>query len=181
MRHLLLTISLALLYTFATAEHNITPLYIVNGEVRSDVSDIPEKNIEKIETLPANESTIAKYGEQANNGVILVTLCYDVAAQFPLGENFSAYIASQVKWKDSDPAARFVMRFTVNPDGSLTEGKVLQSTDKLFARRVLGAVKAAPKWQPATKAGVAVESEHLLIIQLPKGKRLPREPYIIML
>ena len=51
---------------------------------------VDEKNIEKIETLPANESTIAKYGEQANNGVILVTLCYDVAAQFPLGENFSA-------------------------------------------------------------------------------------------
>ena len=181
MKRLLFIVSLALLYTFATAGHNHTPIYVVNGQVRSDVKDIPEKNIEKIETLPANEQTVAKYGEQANNGVILVTLCYDVAAVFPLSDNFSAYIASQVKWKDSDPAARFVMRFTVEADGSLTEGNVLQSTDKLFARRVLSAVKAAPKWNPATKQGTAVASEHLLIIQLPKGKKLPREPYIIML
>ena len=181
MRRLLFTISLALLYTFATAEHNQHPLYIVNGEVRSDVSDIPEKNIENIQTLPANEQTIAKYGEQANNGVILVTLCYDVEAVFPLAESFSTYIASQVKWDNNDPTARFVMRFTVEADGTLTEGDVLQSTDKQFARRVLSAVKAAPKWSPATKQGTAVASEHLLIVQLPKGKKLAREPYIIML
>jgi hypothetical protein len=73
------------------------------------------------------------------------------------------------------------MRFTVNADGSLTEGNILQSTDKRFAKRVRAAVKAAPNWQAATKRGVAVESEHLLVIQLPKGKSLPREPYIIML
>ena len=156
MKRLLFMVLLALLCSIATAEHNHTPLYIVNGEVRSDVSDIPEKNIEKIVTLPANEQTIAKYGEQANNGVILVTLCYDVAA-------------------------RFVMRFTIEADGTLTEGNILQSTDKQFARRVLAAVKAAPKWRAATKQGKAVSSEHLLIVQLPKGKKLPREPYIIML
>jgi hypothetical protein len=73
------------------------------------------------------------------------------------------------------------MRFTIEADGTFTEGRVLQSTDKLFARRVLSAVKAAPKWSPATKQGTAVASEHLLIVQLPKGKKLAREPYIIML
>ena len=50
-----------------------------------------------------------------------------------------------------------------------------------FARRVLAAFEQAPAWQPATKRGVAVESEHLLIVALPKGKKLPKEPYIIML
>jgi hypothetical protein len=73
------------------------------------------------------------------------------------------------------------MRFTIEPDGSLTAGNVLQSTDRQFAKRVLSAVKAAPKWNPATKQGTPVASEHLLIVQLPKGKQLPREPYIIML
>lgn len=181
MKRLLIIVSFALLYTFATAEQNNRPLYIVNGEVRSDVSDIAEKNIENIQTLPANEETVAKYGEQANNGVILITLCYDVAAAFPLDESFSNYVASQVKWKPSDPVARFVMRFTIEADGSLTEGNILQSTDKLFARRVLSVVRSAPKWSPATKQGTPVASEHLLIVQLPKGKKLPREPYIIML
>ena len=181
MRHYLTIIVLSLLWLTAAAEDGRMPIYIVNGQIRSDVADIPEKNIEKIETLPADEQSVAKYGEQANNGVVIITLCYDIAAEFPLADNFSSYIASQTKWRESDPVARFVMRFTIEPDGSLTEGSVLQSTDRQFAKRVLSAVKTAPKWNPATKQGTPVASEHLLIVQLPKGKHLPREPYIIML
>ena len=130
MKRLLFIISLALLYTFATAEHNYRPLYIVNGEIRSDVSDIPEKNIEKIETQPADETTVAKYGEKANNGVVIITLCYDQAAVFTAAESFSEYIATKVKWTENDRAARFVMRFTVETDGTVTEGNILHSTDK---------------------------------------------------
>lgn len=180
-RRLLFLTMYLLLWLSAAAETGRDPLYIVNGVVRTTVSDIPEKNIEKIETLPADESTIAKYGQKANNGVVLITLCYDQAAVFPEAENFSEYIATQVKWTDKDPTARFVMRFTVEADGTVTEGNILQSTDRRFAKRVRSAVAAAPAWRAATKLGVAVASEHLLAVQLPKGKRLPREPYIIML
>ena len=70
---------------------------------------------------------------------------------------------------------------TVEADGTVTEGNILQSTDRRFAKRVRSAVAAAPAWRAATKRGVAVASEHLLAVQLPKGKKLPREPYIIML
>lgn len=181
MRRLLITIGFALLWFLATAQSDHEPLYIVNGEVRSSVADIPERNIEKIETLPADDTTVAQYGEKANNGVVIITLCYDKAAVFPHAEEFSDYIASQVKWSDNHPTARFVMRFTVEADGSLTEGNILQSTDKQFAARVRRAFAAAPKWEAATKQQVAVASEHLLVVQLPKGKKLPREPYIIML
>lgn len=181
MRRGLTILLLSLLWLCAAAEDSRRPVYIVNGQPRASVSDIPEKNIEHIETLPANESTIAQYGEQANNGVIIITLCYDVPAEFTHADNFSEYVASKVNWKQSNPAARFVMRFTVNADGTVTRGNVLQSTDKGFARRVLAAFEQAPAWQPATKRGVAVESEHLLIVALPKGKKLPKEPYIIML
>ena len=180
-RRLLFLTMYLLLWLPAAAETGRAPLYIVNGVVRTTVSDIPEKNIEKIETLPADESTIAKYGQKANNGVVLITLCYDQAAVFPEAENFSEYIATQVKWTDKDPTARFVMRFTVEADGTVTEGNILQSTDRRFAKRVRSAVAAAPAWRAATKRGVAVASEHLLAVQLPKGKKLPHEPYIIML
>ena len=180
-RRLTLIVFALLLWCSATAQSNREPLYIINGVVRDSVADIPEKNIEHIETLPADEQTVAKYGEQANNGVVLITLCYDQAAQFEGGESFAQYIASKVKWPASEPVARFVMRFTVESDGTLTEGNILQSTDKRFAKRVLSVFASAPKWQPATKRGVAVSCEQLLIIQLPKGKQMPREPYIIML
>lgn len=178
---LLIFTSCILLWFSATAESSREPLYIVNGEVRTSVADIPERNIEKIETLPVDEQLVAKYGEKANNGVVIITLCYDVPAVFPLDDNFSHYIASQVVWKEIEPAARFVMRFTVSSDGSLAEGDILQSTDKRFAKRVRKAFAAAPSWSPATKGGTPVESEHLLIVQLPKGKKLAREPYIILL
>lgn len=181
MRRLLILMGFTVLWFSATAQSNHEPLYIVNGVESSNVADIPEKNIEKIETLPADESTVAMYGQRANNGVVLITLCYDKAAVFSGGESFSEYIASQVKWGQNEAAARFVARYTVEADGSLTLGSELQSTDKRFRKRVLEAVAKAPAWQPATKAGKAVASEHLLTIQLPKGKKLPREPYIILL
>lgn len=180
-RRLLFLTMYILLWLNAAAEGSREPLYIVNGVVRTTVSDIPEKNIEKIETLPADETTVAKYGEKANNGVVIITLCYDQAAVFTAADSFSEYIAKKVKWSENDPAARFVMRFTVEADGTVTEGNILQSTDKRFAKRVRAAFSAAPQWRAATKRGVAVASEHLLVVQLPKGKPLPREPYIIML
>lgn len=165
----------------ASAQQNSHPLYIVNGRVWQSVAHIPEENIEKIETLPVNEETIALYGEQANNGVVIITLCYDRAARFHEGEPFADYIASQVAWKANDPVARYVVRYTIEADGSLTLGDELESTDRVLRKRVIKAIENAPSWQPATKASVPVKSEYVLSIQLPKGKSMPREPYIILM
>ena len=118
-RHLLLFLCL-LCGIIASAQQDTHPLYIVNGRVWQSVAHIPEENIEKIETLSANEETIAQYGEQANNGVVIITLCYDRAARFHEGEPFADYIASQVNWKANDPAARYVVRYTIEADGTLT-------------------------------------------------------------
>ncbi|MDE6865117.1 MAG: TonB-dependent receptor plug domain-containing protein, partial [Alistipes sp.] len=58
------------------------PLYIVNGVPTTDnIAQIPPEDIERIETLPADEESIARYGEQASNGVVLVTLRYDEPAR----------------------------------------------------------------------------------------------------
>ena len=167
--------------SIASAQQDTHPLYIVNGRVWQSVAHIPEENIEKIETLSANEESVAKYGEQANNGVVIITLCYDRAARFHKGEPFADYIASQVKWKASDPVARYVVRYTIETDGSLTLGDELESTDRVLRKRVIKAITNAPSWQPATKAGVPVKSDYVLSIQLPKGKSMPRERYIVLM
>ena len=98
------------------------PLYIVNGVETEEIESIPPDDIENIESLPADEETIARYGEKAANGVILISLRYD----------------------------------------------------NRLKRRVLKALSEAPHWHPAQKNGVAVASEGVLHIQLPKGKRMPR-------
>ena len=156
------------------------PLYIVNGVEMESVKHIPEKNIEHIDHLPANEESVAKYGERANNGVIIVTLCYDKEAKFTGGKSLVDYVGERVKWPENYGVARFVARYTIGADGSFRLGTILQSTDHQFRKRVLKVLQSLPKWEPATKQGKAVESEYVLAVQLPKGKSLPREPYIVI-
>lgn len=157
------------------------PLCIVNGTPTSeDVALIPPEDIERVETLPADEETIARYGAEASNGVILVTLRYDEPARFDAGGlTFGEYIARQVKWKADDPAARVVLRYTVTPEGRAVVAAELESTDNRLKRRVLKAVEEAPNWVPAMKNGGPVASEGVLRIQLPEGKPMPRRMELV--
>ena len=158
------------------------PLYIVNGVPTTDnIAQIPPEDIERIETLPADEESIARSGEQASNGVVLVTLRYDEPARFEAdGLTFGEYIAREVKWNADEPAARVVLRYTVTPEGRAVITTELESTDSRLKRRVLKAVEKAPAWQPATKAGQPVASEGVLRIQLPEGKRMPRQLELVI-
>lgn len=157
------------------------PLYIVNGVERSDIRDIAPDVIERMEELPADEFTIAKYGEKGANGVILLTLKYDTPARFTADTvGFARFVARQVKWSDSDPTARIVLRYRIEVDGSLTLQETLQSTDSRFKRRVEKVVEASPRWEPARKAGQPVATEGILRLQLPEGRRLPRELELVI-
>ena len=131
------------------------PLYIVNGVETEEIESIPPDDIENIESLPADEETIARYGEKAANGVILISLRYDKPAVFEAGTTFDEYIAGQVKWDDDEPAARIILRYTVTPEGKAVLAQELESTDNRLKRRVLKALSEAPHWHPAQKNGVA--------------------------
>ena len=169
----------------AAAQTPREPLCIVNGErvERAEVlRDIPPADIVSTEVLPADEETIAKYGEQANYGVIIISLRYDTPAEFTADTvSFSSYIARHVEWGELERVARYVVRFTVCEDGSVSVGKELESTDARLRRKVLRAVSKAPRWRPAMKDGRPVESSHVLRIQLPEGREMPRERAVILL
>ena len=79
-----------------------------------------------------------------------------------------------MRWDESEPTARVVLRYKITPDGETVVQQELESTDSRLKRRVLKALSEAPHWHPAQKNGVAVASEGVLHIQLPKGKRMPR-------
>ena len=156
------------------------PLYIVNGERMSEeqVKEIDPKDIEDNHLLPADEQTIEKYGHEAANGVVVITLRYDTPARFELeGDEakYSNYIADRVKWDETDPVARVIISFKVKADGSVGDLDILEATEKRLLRRVEKAMLEAPRWQPALKDGKGVETTHLLKITLPKGRTLPRE------
>lgn len=156
------------------------PLYIVNGErmTEEQVKDIHPKDIEDNHLLPADEQTIERYGHEAANGVVVITLRYDTPARFEVDgqvTNYSNYIADRVKWDETDPVARIIISFKVKADGSVADNDVLEATDKRLLRRIEKAMAEAPRWQPALKDGKGVETTHLLKVTLPKGRTMPRE------
>lgn len=177
------TIASAAAILAATAAAAQTPLYVVGGEMMSSIDHIPQSNIESIDTLPADEETVALYGQQASHGVIVVTLRYDTPAKFE-AEGFTSladYAASHVEWDDRMPVAKVSLRYRVDAEGGISIEEILQSTDKRLLRRIMRAIETAPKWRPAMRAGEPVESEHLLNVTLPKGRRLAPERGIILL
>ena len=156
------------------------PLYIVNGERMSEeqVKGIHPKDIEDNHLLPADEQTIERYGHEAANGVVVITLRYDTPARFEIDgqtTNYSNYIADCVKWDDTDPVARIIISFKVKSDGTISDNDVLEATDKRLLRRIEKAMAEAPRWRPALKDGKGVETTHLLKVTLPKGRTMPRE------
>ena len=155
------------------------PLYIVNGKVADEIGSIPPEEIEQVEMLPADEETIARYGERAMHGVMLVTLRYDEPARFPADTTFGSYIARQVRWDNDEPVARVVLRYTITPEGAIRIDDTLESTDSRLKRRVVKAVEESPRWQPARKNGKTVASEGVLSIQLPEGRPMPRRVELV--
>ena len=159
------------------------PLYVVNGSVVESIEDIPQQDIESIDVLPADKETIAKWGLAASEGVIVVRLKYDTPASFSAEgcSNFTTYLAKSVRWDSTMPAERASLRITIAEDGSATIAEVLETTSRQFLKRVVNVIESAPRWQPAMRDGRPVETIELVNIQLPVGKELPRDRYVIIL
>ena len=161
------------------------PIYIVNGVRMSEdeVKAIHPADIVSNELLTVDEAVIEKYGHDAANGVVIITLRYDTPARFEIDgqeEKYSTYIAQRVKWSEIEDVARVVISFTVGADGTVSEKEVLEATDRRMLARVRKAMEMAPKWVPAKKDGVGVETDHILRITLPLGRKMPRERAILI-
>lgn len=158
------------------------PLYVVNGAIVPSIKHIPHEDIERIDVLPADEDTIAKWGTAASEGVILVTLRYDTPASFSHGDydNFTNYLADHIKWGDTMPTERVSLRIVVTKEGKATISEVLDASSRQLLSCTKRAIDDAPLWQPAMRDGTAVESTHLINLQLPVGKEMPREMVVII-
>ena len=177
---LLLLIFAGLFTTVSLSAHG--PLYVVNGVAVESIEGIAQSDIETIETLPADEETIAKWGIEASEGVVLVTLRYDSPARFSTEgySNFTDYLAHTVRWSDMHPAERVSLRVKVDVEGRATVTEVLDATSRQFLRCVERAIAKAPLWSPAMRDGEAVESLHLVNLKLPINKALAIEPAVIL-
>lgn len=158
-------------------------MYVVNGVVVDGIDSIPQSDIESIDVLPADEETIAQWGMAASEGVIVVRLIYDTPASFSYEgtDNFTTYLSKHVKWGANMPAERVSLRVTIDTEGVAHVTEVLDSTSRQFLKRVMKAIDEAPRWQPAMRDGKPIESLHLVNLQLPVGKEIPAEQFVIIL
>lgn len=158
------------------------PLYVVNGNIVTTIDDIPHEDIESIDVLPADEETIAKWGTEASEGVIIVTLRYDTPATFSHEgyTNYTSYLANHTKWSNNNPAERVSLRIAVDAQGVVTIDEVLDSTSRQFLKCVTRAISKAPRWSPAQRNGEPVPSIHLVNLKLPANKELPIEYGVIL-
>lgn len=176
-----LTILLSLTACAAAAS---SPLYIVNGREcdAEQMRRIDPSHIVSSEQLPVSDELIARYGQRAADGVIVVTLRYDTPPVFDAGgKSFREWVEDNVEWEDDDPAASVIYKYMVRRDGTVELTELIESTDSRLRTKVVRAVRKAPKWQPALSGGQPVEVEQVLKVQLPHGKRIPRERYVRML
>ncbi len=157
------------------------PIYMVNGERVNSIDTIPQSLIERYEVLDVTDELIAEYGQEASNGVVLLTVKYDQSPKFISDETFANYIIERVKWDDTDPTARITVKYRILTSGELKVVETLESTEWRLKRKVLKVMKQSPKWQPALRGDTPVESEGVLSLQLPLGRSMPRERYVIIL
>ena len=114
--------------------------------------------------------------------MIIVTLKHDTEPQFSVDSlSFREWVEREVAWGNDEPAARVVYRYVVGTDGRAQLTELIESTDNRLRQRVVRAVKRAPLWAPAEREGRAVEVEQVLVIELPKGKRLRGKHFLIQL
>jgi TonB family protein len=87
--------------------------------------------------------------------------------EFPNGqEALMLYIAKQVKYpaeaKKAGAYGRVFIGFIVEPDGSLSDFKVLRGIGYGCDEEALRVVKSMPKWQPGMQRGKAVRVKYLV-------------------
>ena len=96
-------------------------------------------------------------------------------AQFKGGEAaMMQYLAENVRYpeeaKKKEVQGRVIVRFTIEPDGRITEAHIMRSIDESLDAEALRVVNSMPSWNPGTKDGKSVRCSYVLPItfKLPK-------------
>ena len=108
---------------------------------------------------------------------------YDIVEQMP---SFPGGPAELMKWLSSHiqyPTIAIdiciqgtvIVAFIVEPDGSVSNAKLVRSVDPCIDQEALRVVRQMPKWNPGKRAGVPVRVRYCLPIKFKQGESKPSE------
>ena len=156
----------------------------VENSVISDDSFAHTSETEK--TMPAVKSTTEtgeKAVESSDPKKEFTGKVYYIVEQMP---EFPGGPAELMKWLSSHvqyPAIAIdiciqgtvIVAFIVEPDGSVSNAKLMRSVDPNIDQEALRVVRQMPKWNPGKRAGIPVRVRSCLPIKFKQGESKPSE------
>ena len=156
-----------------TQENTPPPPEIAKVPVLSDIIDIVEDDI-------TVEDNILNLEDDANLGVEVMDYVSEVEEEvveeesipFALVEKkpsfmggdantFSAWVNQHLEYpevaRENGVSGRVVLQFTVNPNGSVTDVKVLRGVDPALDKEAVRVISSSPKWEPGRQRDRAVK------------------------
>jgi protein TonB len=133
------------------------------------------KNNEKVKQTLQNSSqnTDIKYeefyGESAESRPSKKIAIAEQKARFPGGEEaFNNYIKTQLiypeKAKANKVQGRVYVKFTVEKDGTISQEKIVNSSNNLLNQEALKLIRSMPKWEPAVIDGKSAASQRIFSV-----------------
>ncbi|HLP54905.1 MAG TPA: energy transducer TonB [Fluviicola sp.] len=99
-----------------------------------------------------------------------VYLVVDHPAEFPGGSaEMLTWIRNNMTFPDTEEdniVSSFVASFIVEPDGKLSQIRVIKGGSPEINRIIAGTIKSMPRWKPATLNGVIVRSQYHLPVNI---------------
>ena len=99
----------------------------------------------------------------------------DQMPEFPGGEEaLEKYINDNAKFREIinewqfDVSGRIFVGFIVEPDGSITNVKVLRGIEKHCDEEAMRVVKSMPKWKPGMRKGEPVRVQYIVPFAIPQ-------------
>ena len=166
------------------------PVFVLDGEVVTDIEDLDPGQIERIEVFKDPEHPVVqKYN--AKDGVVLITTKEEASKavdesilntegevfyvvedmpQFPGGTSgLKTYIYSNLEYPDNAKKqgikGEVIIRFLVDTDGKVKNAEILRSSYQGFDEPALKVIREMPDWKPGMQRGKAVKVWHVLSIK----------------
>ena len=134
--------------------------------VPSDIDEVGEV-LEEFESL---EGLIEEWVDEGEPYAFV-----DQMPEFPGGdEALVKYIKDNVRFGDvvnvyqCDVAGKIFVGFVIEPDGSITNVKVIRGLEKHYDEEAMRVVKSMPKWKPGMLKGEPVRVKYMIPVAIPQ-------------
>ena len=159
------------------------PEQVENGVV-SDDSFAHVSETEKVTLAVKNTAEIGeKAVESSDPKKVFTGKVYDLVDEMP---SFPGGLEELYKWIGSNvqyPAIAIdiciqgtvIVAFIVEPDGSVSNAKLVRSVDPCIDQEALRVVRQMPKWNPGKRAGIPVRVRYCLPMKFKIGESKPNQ------